>query len=265
MEKEPHPAPETVALSEPPTAPHGSEPAREPTPLHVAIVGRSMLGRHGLALVLADCAREAITCREYEDLAELAASPVGRQSAHVVVLLGRCDDSEALWMLDSLAGTDRAPPVVVYCQCCAPDMAMLRPFIDRGARGLILPTMKPWTVLAVIQLIAEGGIYLPPPLADWLPWTDRRPQQQGRGHHSTRRLSDRESTVLALLGQSLSNAEIASRLGISEGTVKVHLRNLRRKTHAQSRVALALMATREQPRRQLGPSSDAAVAGIDSP
>lgn len=245
MEKEPDSVLETAAISEHSTLPHGSEPARAPAPLHVAIVGKSMFDRHGLALALADCAAGRVACREYGDLEELLAASFATQGPHVVVLLGRCDDPELPGRLNSLAGTDRAPPVVVYCQCCPHGAERLHPLVDHGARGFILATMQPRTVLAILELIADGGIYLPPPLADWPPWSDRRAEKWDRGPQAARHLSARESSVLELLGQSLTNAEIAKRLGISEGTVKVHLRSLRRKTHARSRVALALMAARK--------------------
>jgi ATP/maltotriose-dependent transcriptional regulator MalT len=49
-------------------------------------------------------------------------------------------------------------------------------------------------------------------------------------------LSDREREVLTLVARALSNAQIASRLSITEGTVKRHLRNIYTKLEAVSRL-----------------------------
>ena len=57
-------------------------------------------------------------------------------------------------------------------------------------------------------------------------------------------LSAREREVLALLGEGLSNKEIAARLGIALGTVKVHLRSVSRKLGARDRTHLAVIALR---------------------
>ena len=52
-------------------------------------------------------------------------------------------------------------------------------------------------------------------------------------------LTEREGQTLALIGAGLSNKQIARELGISDGTVKVYVRNLLRKFRLSSRLALA--------------------------
>lgn len=59
------------------------------------------------------------------------------------------------------------------------------------------------------------------------------------------RLTERELQVLELVTAGLRNKEIASRLEISENTVKYHLGNILSKLHAQSRAELAVRAVRE--------------------
>jgi DNA-binding NarL/FixJ family response regulator len=55
------------------------------------------------------------------------------------------------------------------------------------------------------------------------------------------RLTTREKHVLDLLREGAQNKEIAARLGISENTIKIHLRNMFLKTKATNRTQLALM------------------------
>lgn len=57
-------------------------------------------------------------------------------------------------------------------------------------------------------------------------------------------LSKRERAIVGLLLQGLRNREIASELGIGEGTVKVHLHNVFDKLGVSSRMELALLASR---------------------
>ena len=58
-------------------------------------------------------------------------------------------------------------------------------------------------------------------------------------------MTERETDVLRLVTEGLRNKEIAARLGISENTVKFHLRNILEKLHAQSRAEVAARAVRE--------------------
>lgn len=59
-------------------------------------------------------------------------------------------------------------------------------------------------------------------------------------------LTDRERAVLACLAAGQSNKWIARTLEISEGTVKVHLRNVKRKMGFRSRLELALWVVEQQ-------------------
>lgn len=70
-------------------------------------------------------------------------------------------------------------------------------------------------------------------------------------------LSLREREVYELVCEGLSNRDIASRLFISEATVKVHVHHVFDKLGIRSRTALALSATRERGRQ----AASAATSG----
>ncbi|MEO5965337.1 MAG: response regulator transcription factor, partial [Candidatus Limnocylindrales bacterium] len=59
------------------------------------------------------------------------------------------------------------------------------------------------------------------------------------------RLTERELDVLRLVVDGLRNKEIAGQLGVTDNTVKFHLRNILDKLHAQSRSEVVARAVRE--------------------
>jgi len=61
-------------------------------------------------------------------------------------------------------------------------------------------------------------------------------------------LSQRQTEVLALVAEALSNKQIAHRLGISEATVKAHISNTIRLTGCRNRVGLVLLWLRQSGR-----------------
>lgn len=90
---------------------------------------------------------------------------------------------------------------------------------------------------------AQGAI-------DGQPWIDRAAMEQllqrdDTGSGDMPRLTERETAIARHVAEGLRNKEIAHRLGIEEGTVKMHVHNLFRKLDVSSRTELALIARRE--------------------
>jgi two-component system nitrate/nitrite response regulator NarL len=57
----------------------------------------------------------------------------------------------------------------------------------------------------------------------------------------TASLSSREQEITSLVSSGLSNKEVARRLKLTEGTIKVHLHHIFRKTRVSNRTALAAL------------------------
>jgi DNA-binding NarL/FixJ family response regulator len=111
------------------------------------------------------------------------------------------------------------------------DAHTLREAIESGADGFALKTGAPEATLAAIRQVAHGQLVFPQAARRWL--TD----SQKRGPANA--LTDREEHVLALLADGASNAHIATTLGLSESTVKFHLRNLFSKLGVTNRTEAA--------------------------
>jgi DNA-binding NarL/FixJ family response regulator len=99
-------------------------------------------------------------------------------------------------------------------------------------------------MVAALQLIASGGIYIPPesitvPKADMSRTSVAPPLPS---------LTDRQSDVMRLLANGLSYREIASELGISESTVKQHAHAVYKTLGVSSRVQAMIALQRRASR-----------------
>ncbi len=94
----------------------------------------------------------------------------------------------------------------------------VRSAIQMGASGYIPKSASADVMINALRLILAGGVYLPATLLDD-PASAQRPQ---RGDQSEV-LTPRQKEVLALLAEGKSNKAIATELGLSPGTVKVHM------------------------------------------
>jgi len=105
--------------------------------------------------------------------------------------------------------------------------------LDAGARGYLLKDMVAADVLNVIRTVHGGRRGIPHAVAAKL------------AEHTPRiPLTPREAEVLSLVAKGLSNAEVAARIGRTEGTVKVHLKNILQKLDASDRTEAVTTALR---------------------
>lgn len=132
--------------------------------------------------------------------------------------------------------------------------------VRRGARGYIVKN-QPLSVLAqIIQIVRDGGTYVSTsvlesgggtmePAAEptqGLPATESAPVGTEETAARLAKLTDRELQILSCLARGASNKQIARELGITDTTVKVHLRMIFKKLGVSNRTQAAFFA-RERP------------------
>ena len=102
-----------------------------------------------------------------------------------------------------------------------------------GARGYLLKDMMRTELLGVIRAVHRGQRGIPAPVAARL------------AEHTPRiGLTPRELEVLRLVADGLSNAQVGERIGRTEGTVKVHLKNILQKLDVKDRTEAVTTALR---------------------
>jgi DNA-binding NarL/FixJ family response regulator len=116
--------------------------------------------------------------------------------------------------------------------------------LDGGASGFLLKSGDPYELMAAVRAAHGGAAFLSPRIA-------RRVIQRLSGGTMTRQaaarervaqLSPREREVLGLIGSGLSNAEIAARLFVVEGTVKAYVSSALTRLEVKNRVQAAVLA-----------------------
>lgn len=114
-------------------------------------------------------------------------------------------------------------------------------FVQAGACGFIMKDASFDEFFATIHAVAQGAEVLPPALTNTLFSQIARGTVSGNSAtlFESVRLTGRERQVVELLGEGLSNKEIAARLQIAVHTVKSHVHNVLEKLALRSRLEVA--------------------------
>ena len=142
------------------------------------------------------------------------------------------------------------PGVAIVMLTASEDVDDLFAAIKTGARGYLLKNLEAAELRGMLEAVGRGEAAITPAIAArMLTELARSPGPQAHapapGARDPDRLTDRELGVLRLVVVGRRNKEMAAELGISENTVKFHLRNILDKLHAQSRAEMVALAVRE--------------------
>ena len=115
-----------------------------------------------------------------------------------------------------------------------------------GASGFLLKDTQPDDLVAAIRTIASGDAVLAPSATRRLisEFTAPRTEQPGgeRAEQIRSALTSRELDVFALIAAGMSNGEIAARLHLSAGTVKIHVGRILAKLGLRDRIQAVVLA-----------------------
>jgi DNA-binding NarL/FixJ family response regulator len=129
------------------------------------------------------------------------------------------------------------PPVQIIMVTVYEDSERIFKALRAGACGYLLKRCTPEELLAAIREVRQGGVPMTREIARKVIASFQEPITAAA---EVEDLSPREREILELLAEGFANKAIASRLGVSDGTVRWHLRHVYHKLHVRSRTEAAL-------------------------
>lgn len=210
--------------------------------LRVVIIDDHTLFRSGLS--------ELLERRGIEVCAALGDGEEGcRRAAELepdVVLLDlRMPELDGLSVLERLVALDPGRAVVMLTT--SSDERDLVGSLRSGARGYLLKDMEPEQLVDAIAAVVDGETVVAPEMTSVLARVVKGGKAEpGRPEDRFSSLTPRELEVLRHLAEGRSNKEIARELGITGGTVKLHVRSILGKLEVRSRVEAAVIAVQER-------------------
>jgi len=197
-----------------------------PVPITVALV-------NDYDVVLAGLARMLDHYRDRALIVEIDANEPVEEVVDVVLYDSFAQPESDRDEVATLVANPRSRRVVVYSWNLHPHL--IENARRQGAHGYLSKTLSARELVAALEAVHAGEVVIsaPPPRrsrsAVGLDWPGR-----------TEGLTDRESEVLALITQGMSNAEIAELTFLSPNTVKSYIRTVYRKIGVASRTQAVL-------------------------
>lgn len=149
------------------------------------------------------------------------------------------------WLVALQKVHSQAPEMPIIVVSAVFDKEILQKTYNIGVSGYVSKSFPNNIIISAINLVLAGGMYIPPDLVklssqfttgqlnDLIKGFDNSQKKQT----DEKLLTPRQLEVLQCLAGGMSNKQIAYKLGLSEGTVKIHITLLMRALNVANRVA----------------------------
>jgi DNA-binding NarL/FixJ family response regulator len=206
--------------------------------IKVMLVDDQNLVRKGVRSLL-ELSEEIEVIAEASDGAE-AIRMIPQVAPDVVLLDMRMPGLSGLDVLKELSQNDTLPPTIILTTF--DDDELVLGGIKSGAKGYLLKDVALADLVNAIKTVAEGGSIVKPAVTQRLLKGLENLQNDFSSLDRPDPLTDRETEILRLMAGGYSNKEIASSLGVAEGTVKNHVSNILSKMGVRDRTRAVLKA-----------------------
>ena len=181
----------------------------------------------GLEMILSDSYPEAalIKAKDYTEVFDVI-----RKNKDLTLILTDLAMPGARWLdaLNKIHTTTPETPIIILSAVF--DKEIVQKTIELGAAGYIPKTSSNAVILSAVNLVLSGGVYIPAELLqgtsqnefNLLKQLEDMPESQDVSE-KIKILSPRQIDVLKLIAEGKSNKQIAYELGLTEGTVKLHV------------------------------------------
>ena len=216
------------------------EPKARESAMRVLIIDDHTLFRSGL--------KELLERRGIEVVATVGDGAEGCELAEklnpdVILLDVRMPGMGGLSVLDRLKQASVTPPVLMLTT--SSEDRDLVAAVRAGAAGYLLKDLEPDELIESLGRIVAGECVIAPEMTGVLARVVQGDEPLAHSDDRFSELTPREMEILCHLAEGQSNKVIARELGISNGTVKLHVRAILRKLQVRSRVEAAVLAVEE--------------------
>lgn len=193
-----------------------------------------------------------LECRWCAGSLAMALAMQGQQPVDVLLVEKTCLLTPNRELADFLESPGGGPGLVVWSHALSEAEALR--YAQAGARGVLRKSSELATILRCLRVVGSGASWMETGPAE-------EPERSERGARSN--LTSRERQVLELVEQGLRNKDIAGKLGIQPGTVKIHMKHIFEKTGVRGRYGLALNGLRQKGLLALARASEAPEKGME--
>jgi DNA-binding NarL/FixJ family response regulator len=209
--------------------------------IKIAIIDDNRLVREALTAMLNRLPDVRVVSSDVADSASLAAT-----KPDVLLLDVGLRDQDSLRVAATLRQEN--PDAKIIVMDLLPVNEEIMEYVNVGVSGFVLKDASFDEFIATIRSVATGKKVLPPRMTESL---FSQIAKEVDGQEPARvleavRMTPREREVIDLIGEGLSNKEIAQRLNIATHTVKSHVRNVMEKLALHTRLQIAAYSHREE-------------------
>ena len=215
------------------------EPSAETTPLKILIADDHALVRGGLGALIRMLLPDItiLECNSFDHVTRTLRDENDVDLLLIDLMMPGMQSVESVQFL-----CNNWPDVPIVVVSVKEEMHLIRQALRAGATGYIPKSSSPDVTLNAIRLVLSGGIYIPPDALELRSFADddpdRKPVSKSVGHENGTAgagLTPRQVNVLDLIAEGKSNQEIGEELGLTAGTIKMHLSRIYKTLGAKSR------------------------------
>ena len=209
------------------------------TPLTIVIADDHALIRGGLGLLIKSLQPETVVleCNDFEKVTRVLDEQDSVDLLLIDLLMPGMQSVDSIRQICS-----DWPDVPVVVVSVKEETQLIRQVLRAGASGYIPKSSSPDVTMNAVRLVLSGGIYIPPDALRLGAAAEegvaaKRPEASSKTGSGSNEmpLTSRQIDVLTLVAQGKSNQEVGEELGLTAGTVKMHLSRIYKSLSAKSR------------------------------
>jgi len=185
--------------------------------------------------------------REFELLASCATADqalqeVWRHKPDLLLLDINLEDRNGLELVNELRNSSLDVKVIILTSSMDEEQTI--DALRYGVKGVVLKKMPSHLLVQCLQKVASGGLWMEKESMGHA--FEKMLNREAGMRRLTTILTVREIEVMKLVASGMSNQEIAEKLIVQEGTIKIHVHNIYRKIGIKNRVDLTLYAQKRE-------------------